>query len=209
MAVEPFPHWTFDGLWPDDLLDRVEAEFPPLTDQRWVRYDNDRELKQEGNRRVLGPDTPATVAMLNALASQDALDWLGRLTGIDGLSCEIEGGGMHQIPPGGKLGVHADFNRSRVTGRWRRVNLLVYLNRGWDDAWGGHLELHDDTGCVRTIAPVFNRTVVFVTSERSWHGHPRPLACPPDRCRRSIAAYYFTDAPAEQVGEHSTVWKEG
>lgn len=154
---------------------------------------------------------PATRRLLTLLASPEVVDGLLAATfGIDGLVMETAGGGMHQIPPGGRLAVHTDFNRSPATGRHRRLNLLIYLNEDWDPAWGGQLELWDDHGPARRIDPTWNRTVIFECSERSWHGHPHPLACPPDRARRSVAAYYFTDAPPAgwDGGDHSTVWHE-
>ena len=46
--------------------------------------------------------------------------------------------------------------------------------------------------CVHKVLPVFNRCVVFTTSDDSWHGHPDPLACPQGMTRKSIATYYYT-----------------
>lgn len=210
MNVDPFPHLVMEGAWPDAVLDDVVTEFPPPSDPRWKRYANEREAKLEGNDGIVTTATPATCMILASLGDQRWRAELADKFGIDDeLHCEIDGGGMHLIPPGGHLAVHADFNRSHVTGRYRRLNLLIYLNRGWRNEWGGHLELHDERGPVASYAPRFNRTVVFETSDRSWHGHPSPLACPPDRCRRSLAAYYFSDSPPPDVGDaHSTVWKD-
>ena len=47
--------------------------------------------------------------------------------------------------------------------------------------------------CERRIAPLFNRCVVFRTSETSFHGVPGGVACPEGRSRRSLALYYFRD----------------
>src|SRR5208283_4954355 len=41
--------------------------------------------------------------------------------------------------------------------------------------------------------PVFNRAVLFRTDERSFHGHPDGLRCPPDVTRKSIILYYYTE----------------
>ena len=50
------------------------------------------------------------------------------------------------------------------------------------------------------IAPLFNRLAMFSTTDFSWHGLPDPLTCPPDRSRRSIALYYYTNGrPAGEV----------
>ena len=68
----------------------------------------------------------------------------------------------------------------------------------------------DMASCVNRVAPLFNRCVVFTTSEASFHGHPHPLECPPERARRSLATYYFTNGrPAsEDAPKHSTVFRD-
>lgn len=110
------------------------------------------------------------------------------------------GSGLHQTLPGGLLQVHADFNRHKVTGLHRRVNMFVYLNPEWDEKYGGHLELwpRDLSKCEQRILPTLGRFVVFSTTDFSYHGHPAPLTCPPDRSRRSLALYYYTSTrPSE------------
>ena len=46
--------------------------------------------------------------------------------------------------------------------------------------------------CVVRVKPVFGRAVIFNTALDSFHGHPDPLNCPPERSRRSIATYYYS-----------------
>ena len=54
--------------------------------------------------------------------------------------------------------------------------------------------------CEKKIAPIFNRMVVFSTTDFSNHGHPEPMLCPKDYSRKSIALYYFSKGrPAEEV----------
>jgi Rps23 Pro-64 3,4-dihydroxylase Tpa1-like proline 4-hydroxylase len=107
--------------------------------------------------------------------------------------------------------VHTDFNTNYHLNLERRVNLFVYLNRDWEDGYGGELQLWDDnmTRCERHILPLFNRLVVFSTTNISYHGHPDPLMAPDDRSRLSIAQYYYTNGrPAsEQAQEHTTVFR--
>jgi len=111
---------------------------------------------------------------------------------------------------GGRLDVHVDFNLIRGRELHRRLNILVFLNRSWDDAWGGELELWDAAvrNRGRAIRPVFNRCAVFETSEISFHGVTK-VTCPPGRTRNSFAAYYYTrEAPEGWDGRrHSTVFR--
>lgn len=193
----PFPHLVVDGWWDHRLLAGVAAEFPAPDAPGWRRYRNGNERKLEGPEPMWGARTQALFA---AIADRSAD--LEAAFGVPGLSMETVGGGYHCIEPGGYLAVHTDFTRSADTGRFRRLNLLIYLNEEWADP-GGHLELWDAGACVVDITPEFNRTVVFETSDRSWHGHPRPAS----RWRRSVAAYFFSDEPPPGFREHhSTVW---
>jgi Rps23 Pro-64 3,4-dihydroxylase Tpa1-like proline 4-hydroxylase len=134
----------------------------------------------------------------------EAIPTLEESFGIPGLSMETVGGGYHLIPPGGYLAVHTDFSRSPKTRLYRRLNLIVYLNRDWQDK-GGRLQLWDDQAKCVDIAPEFNRTVVFATSSKSWHGHPIPA----QRWRRSVAAYFYSPEPPEGFREQLTVWHDG
>ena len=118
---------------------------------------------------------------------------------------------MHQIVRGGKLAVHADFNKHPVTKLDRRLNVLIYLNEDWQEEYGGHFELWDRSvkQCMKKVAPIFNRLMVFTTTDISFHGHPDPLNCPADRTRKSLALYYYTNGrpDIELSGRHSTLWK--
>ena len=40
---------------------------------------------------------------------------------------------------------------------------------------------------------MFNRCVIFNTLEKSYHGHPEKLACPPEVNRKSLLLYYYRD----------------
>jgi hypothetical protein len=85
------------------------------------------------------------------------------------------------------------------------------LNKDWKEEFGGHLELwnRDVRQCEAKILPLFNRLVVFGTTDFTFHGHPNPLQCPEGMTRKSLALYYFTNGrPADEMtGEHSTLFK--
>ena len=210
-SADPFPHAVIDGLLPEEALDELLRAFPDPGANVWKEYDNELEKKLEtqGEAR-LGDDASLLLYQFN---SAPFVAFLERLTGIDGLIPDpyFSGGGLHQIVPGGKLGIHADFSRHATLQLHRRINALIYLNRDWKDEYGGHLELwdRDMTHCVQRIAPVFNRMVVFSTTDWSYHGHPHPLRCPDGMTRKSIALYYFTiDRPEGETiaGKQSTLF---
>jgi hypothetical protein len=77
---------------------------------------------------------------------------------------------------------------------YRRLNLLVYLNEDWQDAWHGNIELWsaDARERIFSLSPRIGHALLFETNDISYHGHPDPLACPEGVFRKSIALYYYT-----------------
>lgn len=207
----PFPHIVLDNFFDSSILDLVLDEFPRPDAIRWQQFDNAREVKlASAEEASFGPVTRLLMYHLNSITF---LEFLSKVTGIENLIPDpsFEGGGLHQILPGGKLGVHADFNKHRSFGLDRRLNLLIYLNKDWREDYGGHLQLWDREMrlCQAKVLPVFNRVMIFGTTDYTYHGHPDPLQCPDGMTRKSLALYYFSNGrPAEETTEaHSTLFR--
>jgi Rps23 Pro-64 3,4-dihydroxylase Tpa1-like proline 4-hydroxylase len=205
-AAEPFAHIVIDDFLPEEALERVRAEIPKIDDIRWIEFDDARGKKLASKAEAqLGA---ATRFFLYQLNSSVFIEFLETLTGIRGLVPDPHfwGGGVHQIVRGGFLKIHSDFNRHPTLNLDRRLNILLYLNHGWPEEWGGHLELWDQnmTECRKKILPVFGRCVIFSTTDFSNHGHPDPLNCPENESRKSLALYYYSNGrPREEIaGAH-------
>lgn len=208
----PFPHVVLDDFLPPEAAEACEREFPGREDIGWDLYtDGGKTLKlATSNEAIMPPLIRQVVGQFNSAAM---VEFLEKLTGITGLIPDphLVGGGLHRIENGGFLEIHADFNEHGLLKLDRRLNLLLYLNPGWDEDWGGHLELWDRSmrACERRIAPLFNRCVIFSTTDTSFHGHPSPLACPSDVARRSLAFYYYSNGrpEGERSAPHSTLYQ--
>lgn len=209
----PFPNIVFDNFFDEGLLSQVLDDFPDLSKKEDViTYNNQNEKKLEAKGEQYFSDT--TKALVHYLNSQPVLEFLQELTGIKQILLPdpyFNGGGYHEIKPGGLLKVHADFNKHDKTWLDRRLNLLVYLNKDWDESYGGHFELWDKSmsKSQKKVLPVFNRVAIFSTTDFSYHGHPNPLTCPPDRSRKSLALYYYSNGrPKSEISEtpHSTLF---
>lgn len=208
---DPFPHIVIDGFLPEPILHRVLEEFPDAAHSLWERRATKNSLKLScNNLDDLGTNTQLVLEQLN---SRTMLRFLERLTGIEHLIPDalFEGGGLHQILPGGFLKIHTDFNKHPEWNLDRRLNAILFLNQDWSEDYGGHFELWDRTmtACRRKVLPVFNRLVVFSTNETSYHGHPDPLRCPSGMSRKSIATYYYTNGRPDddRIPAHSTIYK--
>jgi hypothetical protein len=210
----PFRHVVIDGFLDRDFAQRLHDRFPDF-----ARGDARNEDGVAGGKSVVerikalgGPWLE-----LDALVRSPAfLAHIERITCIPDLLHDpwYFGGGTHDNRHGQELDPHVDFNRHPVEDWHRRLNLIVYLNPQWDRTWGGALELHSDPRApdnqVRTVDPLFNRCVIFETTETSWHGFAR-IELPPERRtlgRRSLALYFYTrERPAEETAApHSTIY---
>lgn len=214
-TAKPFPNIVIDNFFDEAMLDKVAEEFPDLSKQKDIKvYDNHNEKKLEAKGEMHFSETGRLLA--HYLNSQPILEFLQELTGIKETLLPdpyFNGGGYHEIKPGGLLKVHADFNKHEFTMLDRRINLLVYLNKDWEESFGGHFELWDEDmkKSEKKVLPIFNRIAIFSTTDFSYHGHPDPLTCPPDRSRKSLALYYYTNGrPKSEISDkiHATIFKD-
>lgn len=212
LHARPFPHIYFDHFLPEETAEAVLSEFPQPREIHWSEFDNPNEKKLAFDAVEFLPQPIRDVLFF--LNSRPIIKFLEALTGISGVIPDpyYLGGGLHQIKPGGKLAVHADFNRHKQLSLDRRINLLIYLNKDWKEEYGGHFELwnRDMTVAEEKILPLFNRCAIFSTTSYSYHGHPNPLTCPPDRTRKSLATYYYSNGrPQEEVTPtHTTLFQQ-
>jgi Rps23 Pro-64 3,4-dihydroxylase Tpa1-like proline 4-hydroxylase len=219
--AQPFSHIVIDDFISPEFTERLNQEFPDLAAKRKAGskhipvYLDDGSEAQQGkewlSRERLVPHVYRRLYW--ELNNNPFVGLLEKVTGISGLLADphMAGGGVHNTSTGGYLKVHADFNKHPQYGLDRRLNLLIYLNENWPPEYGGDLELWtaDMGNMAKKIAPVAGRCVIFQTTTTSFHGHPHPMTCPPDRGRRSIALYYYSNGRPQEEGdiEHGTLWQ--
>ncbi|NCT67523.1 MAG: 2OG-Fe(II) oxygenase [Rhodanobacteraceae bacterium] len=211
---EPFRHVVIDDFFAADYAAQLLADFPPF--ERGNARNEAGELGGKSTVERIRELGAPYAALDDLIQSRAFLDLVSRLTGVPDLLYDPHyfGGGTHENREGQDLDAHVDFNRHPLENWHRRLNLIVYLNHDWDDAWGGSLELHSDPRSrddqVRLVTPLFNRCVIFETTEWSWHGFSR-ITLPDarkDLTRRSIALYFYTrERPVEELADtHSTIY---
>lgn len=207
-TADPFPHIVLDEFLDPEVANAAIDDFPSPEMLAWVRRDaiaddgcevQSNKLDFALGRKDLDSElklAPLLRYLLLELNSATFLRFLQRLTGISGLIADpgMWGGGLHQSLRGGRLAVHADFLRHPTYQFERRLNVLLFLNRNWRETYGGELELwsRDMRRCVKKVAPIANRCVIFTTSAVSYHGYSHPITCPENVTRKSIALYYYT-----------------
>lgn len=207
IAARPFRHIAIENFFEAEFAERLLVEFPSF-DTRLATNESGNAGGKSVNTNIRSI-SPAYQELYELIASRPFLSAIERISGIDGLVIDpkMYGGGTHENLHGQDLDPHVDFNFDEDEQLHRRLNLIVYLNKGWKPDWGGGLEIHSNPrrpqeNLITTFDPLFNRCVMFETNEYSWHGFPK-INLPEGerlRSRKSISIYLYTkERPAEEV----------
>jgi hypothetical protein len=194
-----------DEFFPVEVANKIAKLFPTPDSSIWYAYDNKLEKKQAQHDARLIPTYINQI--LQELNSEPFIGLLEELTMVENLipDPKFNGGGLHNMPKGHKLDVHADYSHHIDTGLKRKVNLIYYCNPKWEESWGGELEIwnSDVTKLATKVTPKFNRAVIFITQSDndvdSLHGVPDPIQCPDNETRQSLALYYYVNEFKEQA----------
>ncbi len=214
-AAQPFKHVCIDDFFVSAAAEASLRDFPPF-DRKFAI----NEYGEIGGKAVVSnirEISPFYGRLYDYLNSAEFMAAMSAVTGIKDLCGDptLYGGGTHENLNGQALDCHVDFNFQIKGGFHRRANLLLYLNKEWDPAWGGAIELHSnprrpEADEFKQFNVIFNRAVIFETNEYSWHGFRR-IQLPEDRLhlsRKCLSIYLYTaDRPAEEIaGPHGTFY---
>ena len=211
---KPFPHVVIDDLFNENFLKKILDEFPENIQQIGDNFDNKAEKKLSLNDT--NKFSNETNDFINFLNSKIFINFLQNLTDVEENLIPdpyLIGGGLHELREEGHLNIHADFNMHPTMKLDRRLNILIYLNKDWKNNYGGSLELWDKDmkKCEKKIIPTFNKTVIFSTTDNSYHGNPEKINHPDKISRKSIAMYYYTNGRPHNekiLGNHSTIFRK-
>ena len=142
--AKPFHHLVIDNLLTSEFCRDLADAFPGFRGDKAIS-----ELGTEGGKAVHTnlPELGGSYERFDDLIRSDEfLNLVGRWTGIPNLLYDPEyvGGGTHENRHGQELDPHVDFNYHPTTALHRRLNLILFLNREWDESWGGVLDFHRD-----------------------------------------------------------------
>jgi hypothetical protein len=205
----PFNHIIIDNFFMPEVAEKIANEFPDFDAPYVNEHNSPLEIKKTLNHWDKFPAT--TYRAFSLFGRPEFIDNIRMLSGINELWFDygLNGGGWHMHGRGGNNNIHLDYNLHPKLGLQRKLNIIVYMTAGWQPEWGGGLELwsHDEEKNkpdkkVKSVDNLFNRAIIFDTTQNSWHGLPDAINCPEGIIRKSIAAYYVQPAPAitEQRG---------
>lgn len=206
-TAKPYKHLVIENFLNADFANSLYENFPGF-DLMSRNYKGLNEKKSEGSGfEKFHPDFSL---LRTEIISKEFCALLSQITGIEQLYSveDALGCGVHQGGDGSYLDVHIDFNIHYDRNIHRRVNLLIFLNKNWQESYGGKIELwnKDVSVCEQAYLPLINRCVIFETNEISYHGYST-IHVPEGESRKSFYAYYYTDIREGAAGYHDTIFK--
>lgn len=219
----PFAHCVIDNFFVTEVADSLYEKINSLDLKDANCKFTNKNRKHEYNKFAFSEIDKLPSSLQNIfvyLNSKEFISKIEKLTGVYDIvhgDYNLIGAGVHVIKNEGFLDMHTDFNSyyHRIHGKLdRRINLLIYMNKDWKSEYKGDLLMYhpDNISEVKRIQPIFNRCVIFNTTNKSVHGHPEPLCVPKeDLYRKSIAVYYYTKNTNRKFDfegdvEHNTIW---
>jgi len=195
----PFDHCIIDNFFEEDVAHALEAEMPSYNSEEWFFYKNSIEHKKTQNSWEKFPSQ--TYRAFAELQSTQMTDRLSRLLGCNiYVDHGLHGGGWHIHGVGGNLNPHFDYSIHPKLKLERVLNIIIYISSDLRPEHGGNLGLweHDAANSqpgklIKEISPIFNRAVIFNTTQNSWHGMSNPLMVDEGIYRKSLAIYYLRD----------------
>jgi hypothetical protein len=198
----PYPYTFQDNFLDDDFALKIQKEILEIPVEAWDRYENPFESKFTLRNKFAFPQN------LNRLFDELQTDsFVKKISEIVGYQLFLDPTrnfwGVHKYNNGDKLDIHVDAGLHPTTKQKKQVTLGIYLSVDWKEEYGCHLEVWrgDNTVLndakiyekVASIAPLFNRMILFTCNDYAWHGNPEPVQCPENSKRIFVTISYLSE----------------
>jgi len=208
-SQKPYPWINPQGILTEEGFQLLRESLPPLTlfssqfgvARRYQQQSHDRFTLEYHDGLDIAPPWKEFIAELRG---GDYQSIVSRLTGNRSFELLFH---WHYTPSGCSVSPHCDARR-------KLGSHIFYFNTSedWDPAWGGETVILDDGGeFPYKSAPHFedfkqmfpaeaqgNRSLLFFTTQRSWHG-VRTLTCPPGHMRKVFIVVMNQNTMADRV----------
>lgn len=202
LNMYPFPYGKKDNILNEEFAADLQNEIINIPTEAWDRYNNPFEQKFTLRDKYNFPSN--LKKLFDVLTSNSFVSDLSNLIGYKLLLDTTRNfWGVHTYGPGDKLDIHVDAGLHPTLGLKKQTTLGIYLSYEWKEEYGCHLEIWRGENAannkskilekVNSIAPLFNRLVIFNCNDYAWHGNPEPANCPLTSKRIFITLSYLSE----------------
>jgi hypothetical protein len=198
----PFQYIKYDSFLEKEFALQVQNEILNISPEEWDRYSNPFEQKYTLRNKYKFPNN--LTKLFDELTSKPFVAKLSKKLGYDLKLDETRNfWGVHTYGPGDKLDIHVDAGLHPTQCLKKQITLAIYLSYEWKEEYGCNLEIWKGENAVSnsakliekmdSIAPLFNRLVIFTCDDYSWHGNPENAKCPETSKRIFVTLSYLSE----------------
>ena len=199
---QPFPYAFLDSILHELSAKQLQEEILAIPNEAWDRYSNPFEDKFTLRDKYAFP--PQLSQLFNELESENIVAELSRICGYQLVVDPTRNfWGVHTYNNGDKLDIHVDAGLHPSTKQKKQVTIGIYLSANWKEEYGCKLEIWKGENAamlsptllekVTSIAPLYNRFIMFTCNDYAWHGNPNPSKCPYDSKRIFLTISYLSE----------------
>lgn len=179
----PYKIWIVDNFLSTDTLNVIESNWLDMNDDKWNSahklVNAEKNILEDGMLALSKSDSmPYEISeIVKYFHSTEFTSYIEKLTGINNLipDFSMRWSGMRVMKPDSHQLIHSDARKSPETGLRKELTCLIYLSKNYNETkHTGNLEIWDDDmkNCVHSIQPLYNRLLIFLNSDTSYHGVP-------------------------------------
>lgn len=191
-STSPINYFYVDDVLPLALAQKISESFPKPKNM-FLRKTL-REMKYVSAQ--MNKHDALLEEVIFAFQDSRIVNCISEITGLRELEPDslLYAGGISVMGKEHFLNPHVDNSHDKTRSRYRVLNLLFYVSPDWKLENGGNLELWPDgtESDPVTVVSKFNRLVVMVTHQNSWHS-VSPIVV--NQERMCISNYYFSGLP--------------
>jgi Rps23 Pro-64 3,4-dihydroxylase Tpa1-like proline 4-hydroxylase len=182
--VKPYPYYFQDNYLENTFARNIQNEILNINKNEFDRYSNPFESKNTLRDKNKMPK------YLNELFTYWTSDiFIKQLSDIVGYNLFLDNEknfwGVHTYENNDKLDIHMDAGLHPNNKMKKQVTIGLYLSLNYSDKNGCNFEIWDGSNIgednpklytkVDSIAPLFNRFIMFLCNDYAWHGNPEPV----------------------------------
>tara|TARA_B100000073_G_C23646603_1_gene538838 strand:- start:353 stop:1099 length:747 start_codon:yes stop_codon:yes gene_type:complete len=179
---EPYPVWVIDNFLQTEVLKKIQKEWPDSNSNVWhgghSYINNEKNILEQGMLSLDRlEDMPQHIAeLVKKIHTDEFTQKISKITGVEDLITDFSRrwSGVRVMCKDSFQAIHSDARRNPETGYRKELTCLVYFNKNWKKEDVGQFEVWDDdmNNCVHKIEPIENRLVIFLNTDKSYHGVP-------------------------------------
>ena len=185
----PFPHLVIDDLFDPDGLRNAVGAFPTI-DEMAPKAGGTGGVFELSDRTLL---PSPLIQVSDELLGERFTSWLSSVVG-EKLVTDPAGdwGALRQSVDGVEGKIHVPPLSHRTKPWQRRLTLILTLTEAIDERNGGCFQMWDAerVSPLASVAPLFNRAVVFLATPEAFHNASR-TSLGPGQTRKVMQALYF------------------